>query len=195
MVSSDVVHAIWVTSAFVSAYKSVLKCRALPWDPNIGESAGEMDVFVHFLMKQLLISLSGKAQNCQNDDGPPDKKAKSHLFMMNNTYYLLDLLAPNGEQYHGEAGEGENYRIDAPWFRQKMTKTFEAEKEKYLRYWEVLNRHLTDVDDRELSYQSNREVLLLESGRLLKSRFSGFIEDFKRVYVVHRNFTVILTRS
>lgn len=34
-----------------------------------------------------------------------------------------------------------------------MTKSFESEKAKYLMYWEVLNRHLTDVDDRELSYK------------------------------------------
>jgi len=188
--SSDVVHAIRVISPFVSAYKSVSKRRALPWDPNIGENAGEMDTFVRFLIKQLSISLSGKAQNYKNDEGL-DSQAKSHLFMMNNTFYLLELLAPNGV-YEGSAdGGGENYRINAPWFKQKMTKSFESEKAKYLSYWEVLNRHLTNVDDRELNYQNNKDVLSLESGRLLKSRFSGFIEDFERVYVVHRNFTVI----
>eukprot|EP00581_Thalassiosira_minuscula_P005067 CAMPEP_0183746120 /NCGR_PEP_ID=MMETSP0737-20130205/66586_1 /TAXON_ID=385413 /ORGANISM="Thalassiosira miniscula, Strain CCMP1093" /LENGTH=852 /DNA_ID=CAMNT_0025981801 /DNA_START=106 /DNA_END=2664 /DNA_ORIENTATION=+ len=186
-VSSDVVHAIRVISPFVSAYKSVSKRRALPWDPNIGENAGEMDSFVRFLIKQLSISLSGKAQNYKNDEGP-DSQAKSHLFMMNNTFYLLELLAPNGV-FDGSAEE--NYRINAPWFKQKMTKSFESEKAKYLKYWEVLGRHLTDVDDRELNYQNNKDVLSLGSGRLLKSRFSGFIEDFERVYVVHRNFTVI----
>jgi len=192
MVSSDVVHAIRVISPFVSAYKSVSKRRALPWDPNIGEGAAEMDIFVRFLIKQLLISLAGKAQNYKNDEGvnPPDAQAKSHLFMMNNTFYLLELLAPNGE-FEGSGNEGENYRINAPWFKQKLTKSFESEKAKYLTHWEILNRHLTDVDDRELNYQSNKDVLSLESGRLLKSRFSGFIEDFEQVYVVHRNFTVI----
>jgi len=187
-VSSDVVHAIRIISPFVSAYKSVSKRRGLPWDPNIGENAGEMDLFVRFLIKQLLISLSGKAQNYKDDEGQ-DAQAKSHLFMMNNTFYLLELLAPNGE-YQGSS-EGENYRINAPWFQQKLTKLFESEKSKYLSYWEVLNRHLTEVDASELNYQNNKDVLSLESGRLLKSRFSGFIEDFERVYVVHRNFTVI----
>ncbi len=42
---------------------------------------------------------------------------------------------------------------------------------------------------RQLNYQGNN-TLSLESGRLLKSRFSGFIEDFEKVYIVHRNFTV-----
>merc|ERR1719356_755986 len=51
-VSSDVVHAIRVITPFVSAYKSVSKRRALPWDQNIGDSAGEMDTFVKFLVKQ-----------------------------------------------------------------------------------------------------------------------------------------------
>ena len=187
-VSSDVVHAIRVISPFVSAYKSVSKRRALPWDQNIGGQAGEMDIFVRFLIKQLVTSLSGKAQNYKNDE-VPDAQAKSHLFMMNNTFYLLELLAPTGE-YQGSI-DGENYRINAPWFKQKMSKTFESEKAKYLKYWEVLNRHLTEVDDRELSYQNKKDVLSLESGRLLKSRFSGFIEDFERVYSAHCNFTVI----
>jgi exocyst complex protein 7 len=187
-VSSDVVHAIRIVSPFISAYKSVSKRRALPWDPNIGENSGEMDLFVRFLVKQLLISLLGKAQNYKNDEGP-DAQAKSHLFMMNNTFYLLELLAPAGD-FQGSTPEGENHRINAPWFKQKMTQSFESEKQKYLTYWEVLNRHLTDVDERELSYQGNN-VLSLESGRLIKSRFSGFIEDFEQVYVVHRAFTVI----
>ncbi len=187
-VSSDVVHAIRIVSPFISAYKSVSKRRSLPWDPNIGESSGEMDLFVRFLVKQLLISLLGKAQNYKNDEGP-DAQAKSHLFMMNNTYYLLELLAPAGD-FQGSTPEIENHRINAPWFKQKMTQSFESERQKYLTYWEVLNRHLTDVDDRELSYQGNN-ILSLESGRLIKSRFSGFIEDFEQVYVVHRTFTVI----
>ncbi|EJK68884.1 hypothetical protein THAOC_09905 [Thalassiosira oceanica] len=95
-VSSDVVHAVRVVSPFHSAYKSVSKRRALPWDSGIGDDAGEMDVFVRFLVKQLLISLQGKAQNYRAEgDGPggQDALAKSHLFLMNNTYYLLDLLA------------------------------------------------------------------------------------------------------
>lgn len=188
-VSSDVVHAIRMISPFVSAYKSVSKRRALPWDPNIGNDAGEMDLFVRFLIKQLLISLSGKAQNYKNDEGQ-DSQAKSHLFMMNNTFYLLELLAPSGD-FQGSNPDGENYRINAPWFKQKLTKSFESEKAKYLTYWEILNRHLTEVDASELNYQNNKDVLSLESGRLLKSRFSGFIEDFEKVYVVHRNFTVI----
>ena len=80
-------------SPFISAYKLVSKRCALAWDPNIGENSGEMDLFVRFLIKQLIISILEKAQNYKNDKGP-DTQAKSHLFMMNNTYYLLELLAP-----------------------------------------------------------------------------------------------------
>ena len=58
-----------------------------------------------------------------------------------------------------------------------MSKIFDNEKTRYLTHWELLNTHLTTVDDNDLSYQSNKDVLSLESGRLLKSRFSGFIED------------------
>ena len=157
---------------------------------NIGDGSGEMDLFVRFLIKQLLISLASKAMNYKNDEGF-DSQAKTHLFMMNNTFYLLELLAPTNNEHRESDQGGENYRISAPWFKQKMTKTFDTEKARYLTYWERLNRHLTDVDDGALNYQTNKDVLSLESGRLLKSRFQGFIEEFERVYVVHRNFTVI----
>jgi hypothetical protein len=36
---------------------------ALPWDPNMGEEAGELDSFVRFLVMRLLNSLKGKALN------------------------------------------------------------------------------------------------------------------------------------
>jgi exocyst complex protein 7 len=170
-VSSDVVHAIRIITPFVSAYKSVSKRRALPWDQEIGEKAADMETFVRFLVKQLIISLQGKAQNYKNDG--PDGPAKGNLFMMNNTFYILELLGPTGD----EATDEKNFRITASWFKSKISKIFEAEKTRYLTYWEVLNNHLTAVDDKELNYQNNKDVLSLESGRLLKSRFSGFIED------------------
>lgn len=185
-VSSDVVHAIRVISPFISAYKSVSKRRALPWDQSIGDDAGEMDIFVRFLIKQLIVSLQGKAQTYKNEENQ-DAQAKSHLFMMNNTYYLLESLGPDG--YDDDLDE--TYRIKAPWFKSKMTKIFESEKAKYLASWDMLNKHLTQVDERELNYKDNKDILSLESGRLIKSRFSGFIEDFERVYLVHRTFTII----
>jgi exocyst complex component 7 len=58
-VSRDVVRAIRWISPFVSAYKSVSKRRALPWDPNMGDSAGELDSFVRYLIMRLLNSLKG----------------------------------------------------------------------------------------------------------------------------------------
>ena len=189
-VSSDVVHAIRVISPFISAYKSVSKRRALPWDQSIGDDAGEIDIFVRFLIKQLIVSLQGKAQTYKNEENP-DAQVKTHLFMMNNTYYLLDSLGPDGYEHSNDESVDENYRIRGPWFKSKMNKIFESEKAKYLASWDVLNKHLTKVDDRELSYKDNKDILSLESGRLIKSRFSGFIEDFERVYLVHRTFTVI----
>jgi exocyst complex protein 7 len=170
-VSSDVVHAIRIISPFVSAYKSVSKRRALAWDQEVGERAADMDTFVRFLVKQLVISLQGKAQNYRNDG--PDGNAKGNLFMMNNTFYILELLGPTGD----EKADEDNHRITLPWFKTKVSKIFENEKTRYLTHWEVLNTHLTAVDDNELNYQNNKDVLSLESGRLLKSRFSGFIED------------------
>jgi exocyst complex component 7 len=66
-VSRDVVYAIGLISPFVSAYKSVSKRRALPWDPNMGEEAGELDAFVRHLIMRLLNSLKGMhgSANCE----------------------------------------------------------------------------------------------------------------------------------
>eukprot|EP00566_Odontella_aurita_P004666 CAMPEP_0113594808 /NCGR_PEP_ID=MMETSP0015_2-20120614/39296_1 /TAXON_ID=2838 /ORGANISM="Odontella" /LENGTH=793 /DNA_ID=CAMNT_0000501873 /DNA_START=138 /DNA_END=2520 /DNA_ORIENTATION=+ /assembly_acc=CAM_ASM_000160 len=193
-VSSDVVRAIRLISPFVSAYKSVTKRRALPWDPNIGEEAGDMDSFVRFLIMRLLNSLQGKALNYTRDPGL-DSVAKSNLFMMNNTFYLMEQLGSNSETpYNFGDGEidGELYRIESPWFKEKVGKIFESEKNKYLAHWEGLNRHLTSVDKSELTFQGgSNQLLSLESGRLLKSRFSGFIEDFEKTYSVHKVLTVI----
>jgi exocyst complex component 7 len=65
-VSRDVVHAIRLISPFVSAYKSVSKRRALPWDPNMGEDAGELDSFVRYLVMRLLNSLKGTMKGIPN---------------------------------------------------------------------------------------------------------------------------------
>ena len=65
----DVVRAVRLVSPFVSAYKSVSKRRQLPWDPNMGEEAGELDSFIRFLIMRLLNSLKGKAMNYEKNSG------------------------------------------------------------------------------------------------------------------------------
>jgi len=68
----------------------------------------------------------------------------------------------------------------------------EHEKKKYLAQWTHINKHLTSVNDAELIYAKPNEALLtLDSGRLIKSRFSGFIHAFEMNYEVHKPLTVI----
>lgn len=43
--------------------------RALPWDPNIGEEAGELDAYVRFLITKLLSSLQHKGITYARDAG------------------------------------------------------------------------------------------------------------------------------
>lgn len=194
-VSSDVVRAIRLVSPFTSAYKSVTKRRALPWDPKMGDESNDLDSYVRFLVMRLLNSLQGKALNYAKDPGA-DASAKSTLFMMNNTFYLLEQLGATSRHKTKELPDGEidgdTFRIESPWFRDKVGKIFEAEKTKYVKHWEVLNSHLTSVDKAELTFQAGSDKLLsLESGRLIKSRFSGFIEDFEKLYSVHQPLAVV----
>lgn len=89
---------------------------------------------------------------------------------MNNSFFLRDELGPKAEILD------EDFRIESSWFVDKINKLFESEKGKYLGQWEALNTHLTSVEHDELEYQKNDTILSLDSGRLIKSRFSGFNE-------------------
>ncbi|KAL7556864.1 hypothetical protein ACA910_011833 [Epithemia clementina (nom. ined.)] len=189
-VSRDVVHAIRAISPFVSAYKSVSKRRALPWDPNMGEDAGEMDSFVRYLVMRLLNNLKGKAIE-YTQDGKEDSQNKAHIFMINNAFYLLEELG-NNEPDVLQPADSDYYRISGSWFNDKMNKMMESEKKKYLEDWEALNVHLTAVDNNELEFlKHDSKTLSHESGRLIKQRFSGFNESFERTYQLHKNLCII----
>lgn len=182
----DVVRAVRSVSHYESAYKSVSKRRQLPWDPNMGEEAGELESFIRFLIMRLVNSLKGKALNYTKYPGDLGQ-ARSSMFMMNNTFYLRDELGPHAHNY----GNPNDYRIESSWFVDKVNKLFESEKNKYLGHWEVLNAHLTSVEHDELEYQKNDNILSLDSGRLIKGRFSGFNEDFERIYDEHKELAVV----
>jgi exocyst complex component 7 len=162
-------------------------CSALPWDPNLGDEAGELDSFVRFLVTRVLNSLKGKALNYTRD-GRDDSQAKSNLFMINNAHYLMETL---GNAEH-DPRDAEHYRLEGSWFVDKINKIMESEKSKYLEHWEQLNTHLTAVGQGDLEYQKNDSaVLTLESGRLIKQRFSAFNEDFERTYALHKKLCVV----
>jgi exocyst complex component 7 len=115
--------------------------------------------------------------------------------MINNAFYLLEELGPDSQksELDGQTdSDGEHYRIDGSWFVDKVNKTTESEKAKYLGNWEILNTHLTAVGKNELEYQKNMtDILSLDSGRLIKQRFSGFNEDFERTYALHQKLCLI----
>ncbi|VEU44117.1 unnamed protein product [Pseudo-nitzschia multistriata] len=186
LLTIDVARAVKVISPFDSAYKSVSKRRQLPWDPNMGEDAGELDSFIRFLVMRLVNSLKGKALNYTKHSADIGH-ARSSMFMMNNTFYLRDVLGPSG---NGVVSP-DDFRIESSWFVDKVNKLFESEKGKYLGQWEALNTHLTIVEHDELEYQKNDTILSLDSGRLIKSRFSGFNEDFEQIFEEQKELSVV----
>lgn len=160
----------------------------------MGEEAGELDSFIRFLVMRLVNSLKGKALNYTKHTGDIGH-ARSAMFMMNNTFYLRDELGP-------KANLDEEFRIETSWFVDKVNKLFESEKGKYLGQWEALNTHLTSVEHDELEYQKNDTILSLDSGRLIKSRFSGFNEGKNKLLteslsfqcssnITHPNFCIV----
>ena len=174
--------------------------RPLPWDPKIGEAAGEMDFFIRYLIMTLLANLQSKALNYAKDPSLVSQ-AKSYLFLMNNAFYISeqlgynyanDVLQEKSTKYHEEDIEGQNFKINSPWFFDQVNKMFESSMKKYLQNWEALVKHLSPVSENELQYQNYEQKLLsLESGRLLKARFSGFNEDFEKTYALHKELTII----
>ena len=147
----------------------------------------------------LLSNLQKKGLNYAKDPSPVSQ-AKSYLFLMNNSYYISEQLGYNyaSDVLQGntlpdqEDVEGQNFKINSPWFFDQVNKMFESSMKKYLQNWEALVKHLTPVVESELQYQNFEQKLLsLESGRLLKARFSGFNEDFERTYALHKELTVI----
>jgi exocyst complex protein 7 len=115
-VTSDVVRAIRLISPFVSAYKSVTKRRSLAWDPNVGDEAGEMDSSVTF-PDYALNSLQGKALNYTKNSDDEGGHAKSNMFMINNTFYLLQQLSPKDTK---DVTDVEVYQLDGVWFQGRL---------------------------------------------------------------------------
>lgn len=64
------VSALIVLIATLILTLAVVSCRALPWDPNIGEEAGEMDSFVKYLVMRLRNSLVEKSGHYALEPGP-----------------------------------------------------------------------------------------------------------------------------
>jgi exocyst complex component 7 len=155
-----------------------------------GEEAGELDSFVRFLVMRLLNSLKGKALNYVRD-GRDDSQAKSNLFLINNCFFLLEELGHESSYMHNAPKDNEHYRIEGSWFIDKVNKILESEKTKYLGHWEILNTHLTAIGKDELEFQKSETLLTVESGRLLKNRFSGFNDDFERTSALHQKLCVI----
>ena len=185
---------------FVSTTKSSYYTRPLPWDPKIGEAAGEMEYFIRYLVMSLLANLQAKGVRYTKDPDPVSQ-AKSCLFLMNNTFYLSEQLSYSYSASEADGHilrnndddvEGNDYKITADWFTDQVNKMFEHSKKKYLQNWDALNQHLTSVQQSELTYSNTEQKLLtLDSGRLLKARFSGFNEEFEKTFNLHKKLTII----
>jgi len=189
--SSNVVRAIRVISPFWSAYKSVSKRRALPWDQNIADDALDMDAYIQCLISKLLSNLQTKAKRYALNQEDKAGSAKGALFMVNNSYYLLEQFSRPSSAALSTVENDEIYCLEnAAWFKEKVGGVYQSQKDLYLSHWNILRTRLTSVEKSDLVYQKDK-LLSLESGRLIKSRFSTFNEDFEELYQMHCPLKVI----
>ena len=148
----------------------------------------------------LLSNLQNKAKRYTMDD--KDSKAnsqmKAYLFILNNTFYLNEQLGENTSptapilRNKIDDMDGNDFKITSPWFKKNIHEMFEGSLKKYLKYWERLNIHLVRVPESELTFTKNdNKILTLESGRILKARFSGFNADFEKIHEMQNDITII----
>jgi exocyst complex protein 7 len=126
---------------------------------------------------------------------------KANLYLMNNSYYVLNQLGPSTEvKDKGKKRlprlvadkeiDGDDFKIESDWFTEVVGNVFSSALQSYLSQWESLKNHLTSIDERSLEYQGGSNLLSLESGRILKSRFSGFNDEFERLHNRHKGLMV-----
>lgn len=110
-------------------------------------------------------------------------QAKSHMFMINNTYYLLRQLRPKSSKSQAAKDESEHYSIEGTWFENDVRKIYDAERKKYLDLWDPLNQFSVMLDEKGSS-------LSYEACRTLKTRFTGFNEEFEKLHSLHMGLSV-----
>lgn len=147
----------------------------------------------------LLSNLQNKAKQYVKDEKEHKAKSqsKAYLFILNNTFYLNEQLGENTTKApilrnNNDDLDGKDFKINSPWFKKSIQEMFEGSLRNYLKYWEKLKLHLTRVPQHELAFAKNdNKSLTLESGRVLKARFSGFNGDFEKIYEMQKEITII----
>lgn len=175
--------------------------RSLTWDRAIGAKAGEMEYFIRFLVISLLQNIKSKAKQYTKDEklSKANAQIKAHLFILNNTFYLNEQLGESDQtaspilRNTNDGVEGKDFKISSPWFKKSIQDMAEESLNSYLKHWHKLNKHLSAVPEHELTFIKNdNKILTLESGRILKARFSGFNDEFEKIYEkMHKGITVI----
>ena len=179
------------------------KCyRSLTWDQSIGENAGEMEFFIRYLIMSLLANLQSKAKQYTKDDkdAKVNSQIKAYLFILNNTFYLNEQLGDNSSNAsapilrntNNNDQDGRDFKIASPWFKSSIQEMFQGSLKTYLKFWDKLKVHLSEVPANQLTFAKNdNKALTLESGRILKARFGGFNNDFERIHEMHKEITII----
>ncbi len=122
---------------------------------------------------------------------------------MNNAFYLLNQLGNSNSQQESKINkkrlqrlatdkeiDGDEFKIESDWFQEVVGNVFTSSLQSYVSQWESLKKHLSAVDERSLEYQGGGNLLSLESGRILKARFSGFNEEYERLHNRHKGLIV-----
>lgn len=185
----------------------------LPWETSDGEpdpDDSRLRVYGQHIFHCLLSNLRQKADALKKVEGMDALSAagRPHVFLMNNANYMT-------KAFRGEGGDGirsptasrgsslssahgSNSNISSLMstvlpeaFVDRLGRLVEEEREKFnTAVWVPLIEPLRDVNALHLEYSKGTNVLTLESGRQIKSRFTNFNTSLEEVYQHQKLFSV-----
>ncbi|GMH71568.1 hypothetical protein TrST_g1375 [Triparma strigata] len=178
-VTSDTCYAIRCVKVESDSLSKICDGKKCSW--NVGGEGG--DDYVRHLVILCIerIVEAGKGYK----DGGRKGEARREVFLLNNACYLLAQLgsAPENKTIgEGSDCESDSFVLTDSWFTSMLNSMIDKAYRGYVRNsFEVLRSYLTEVDAGKFKYQSGN-LLSLDSGRQLKSRFGGFADALQEMH-------------
>ncbi|GMH81032.1 hypothetical protein TL16_g08800 [Triparma laevis f. inornata] len=179
-VTSDTCYAVKCVKAEEKSLEELCEGKNCGWD--VGGKAGE-DFVRHLVILCInRIVEAGKGYR----DGGRKGEARREIFLLNNACYLRKQLGEKAEEGktigEGSDEEADEFVLEEDWFTDMLNQMMDKAYQGYVRNsLGVLRSYLTDVDTSKFKYQSGN-LLSLDSGRQLKSRFGGFSDALQEMH-------------
>jgi exocyst complex protein 7 len=188
---------------FEDLFEELASVGRLPWetDDDRGDEDEEephLHIFANHLFHCLLRNLRSKADAYGKLEGVDALSAagRPHLFLMNNASYMNK--AVRGQDGGSPRAQATAQQSDAPIsstlsdaFMERLGGLVDEEAAKFVKaVWAALAEHVKDTSLALEYAKGSSGVLTLESGRLIKTRFTSFNDGLEQIYQHQKHFAV-----